>query len=275
MAVFSNIDIASLTVEASRRNKVAVETQLQPYNDFLFNIISTSIKARHDDIMQELRQKIQCSGGEVRKVDAYLWHYNVRYFNISAKEYANKLHALPAQDQYNKHMEGVARDAVYNSNGWHWKIGAEFDGMIDSTNWPQIYDNLPMVPVDLVMRKTDLLARLSTHFHDCGWVEREVGKIVHEDETCQVRTIILKVQFYPKGVPGGYRGNALQAAMTKYANHTDYKVQDDHRVVLRGPGLAPPRTPAQQDTPPVTPGAPRRRRCPTCDGVEIMTYDSE
>ncbi len=272
MAVFSNIDIASLTVEAYRRNKVAVETQLQPYNDFLFNIISADIKARHDDIMKELKEKIQCSAGEVRKVDAYLWSYNVRYYHLSSKEYANKLHALPAQDQYSKHLEGIAREAVYDSNGWHWKIGAEFDGIIDASTWPHIYDNLPMVPVDLVMRKTDLLARLSTLFHDCGWVEREVGRIVHEDETCVVRTIILKVHFYPKEVPGGYKGNALQAAKTKYANHQDYKVQDDHRVVLRGPGLAPPSTPPQQDTPPATPKAPRRQRCPTCDGVEI---DSE
>ena len=272
MATFSNFDIASLAVEASRRNKVAVETQLQPYNDFLFNIISADIKTRHDDIMRELREKIQCTPGEVRKVDAYLWHYNVRYYKLSPKEYANKLHELPAQDQYSKHLEGMARDAVYDSNGWHWKIGAEFDGIIDASTWPHIYDNLPMVPVDLVMRKTDLLARLSTLFHDCGWVEREVGRIVHTDETCDVRTIILKVQFYPKGVPGGYRGNALQAAMAKYAEHNDYKVQDDHRVVLRGPGLAPPSTPPQQNTPPATPKAPRRQRCPTCDGVEI---DSE
>lgn len=275
MAVFSNIDIASLAVEASRHNKVAVETQLQPYNDFLFNIISADIKARHDDIMRELREKIQCTAGEVRKVDAYLWSYNVRYFKLSSKEYANKLHALPAQDQYGKHLEGIAREAVYDSNGWNWKIGAEFDGDIDSSSWPHIYDNLPMVSVDLVMRKTDLLARLSTLFHDCGWVEREVGRIVHTDETCDVRTIILKVQFYPKGVPGGYRGNALQAAMTKYAEHKDYKVQDDHRVVLRGPGLAPPSTPPQSPASLATPGAPRRQRCPTCDGVDIMTYDSE
>lgn len=267
MAAFSNFDIASLIVEASRHNKTVIETQLQPYNDFLFNIISASIKARHDDIMKDLREKIQCSGGEVRKVEAYLWHYNVRYFKLSSKEYANKLHQLPAQEQYNKHLEGVARDAVYDSNGWHWKIGAEFDGIIDAENWAQIYDNLPMVPVDLVMRKTDLLARLSTLFHDYGWVEREVGRVVHEDETCDVRAIILKVHFYPKGVPGGYRGNALNAAKTKYATHVDYKVQDDHRVVLRGPGLAPPQTPPS--SPPATPDAPRRQRCPTCDGVEI------
>jgi hypothetical protein len=91
-------------------------------------------------------------------------------------------------------------------------------------------------------------------------VEREVGRIVHTDETCEVRTIILKVNFYPNSVPGGYKTKKLEAAKTKYADHEDYKVQDDHRVVLRGPGLEPPTTPPQEDTPPATPKAPRGRR---------------
>lgn len=256
-------DIASLINEASRHNKMALETQLQPYNDLLFSIISSDIKTKHDDIMKELREKIQRSPGEIRNVDAYLWHYNVRYYHLSSKEYANKVHELPPQEQYGKMLEGVSREAIYDSNGWNWKIGAEFDGILNANTWQRIYDDLPMVPVDMVMRKTDLLARLSTLFHDYGWVEREVGKIIHEDETCVIRTVILKVHFYPKGVPGGYKTKKLEAAKTKYATHETYTVLDDHRVVLRGPGLEPPQTP------PSTPKAPRRHQCPDC------CYDSE
>jgi hypothetical protein len=258
MATFSNFDISSLIVESIQHDKVVVEKDLQPYNDFLFKIISDQIRAKHDEIMETLKQKIRDSPTKIRSVAAPLWSYNVRYYKKSRAEFNAEMGALTVQERMDKLAESGILDQVYEDNGWHWKIGAEFDGFVDWTA-PHIYDNLPMVPVDLVVRKTDLLARLSTLFLRHGWVRRVYEDILHEDEERIARKMTLMVEFYPDGLPQGYQLRGFKAAKQKYATHVDYKVQDDHRVVLRGPGRAPPYTPPTSAV--STPDAPRRKRC--------------
>jgi hypothetical protein len=266
MAAFSNFDMASLIVEAHTHDKVLVEQELQPYNDFLYKIISDEIRAKHDDIMAALKTKIRDSPTKIRSVAVPLWSYNVRYFNKSRAEFNATMGEMAVGGRMTKLAESAILDQVYEDNGWHWKIGAEFDGLPDWTA-PTIYDNLPMVPVDLIVRKTDLLARLSTLFLGNGWIRRVYEDILHEDGRCTIRKITLMVEFYPDGLPQGYQTRGLQAAKEKYATHVNYKVQDDHRVVLRGPGRAPPYTPPTSVV--STPEAPRRKRCDTCDAVEV------
>lgn len=266
MATFSTSDINSLVAESRKHDDVLVKKELQPYNDFLYTIISQNIRARHDDIMETLKTKIRDSPTKIRAVAAPLWSYNVRYFHKTRQEYDAYMGGLTVQERMMKMAETAQCDQLYESNGWHWTIGAEFDGIPDWMS-SHVYENLPPVPVDLIVRRTDLCARLSTLFHGHGWVNRVYSDILYENDECIIRKMTLMVYFYPNGLPHGFQTKAVQTAKDKYATHVNYRVQDDHRVVLRGPGLEPPQTPPS--SPPATPGAPQRKRCPTCEGIEI------
>lgn len=281
MALFNHRDILGLQADATLHNKEVAANGLQPYNDLLFKIVCNHVRARRDTILEDIRKKIQDTPGKVVAVSVPLWSYNVRYFYKTREQYNAEIRDLPLDQRFARLEQDDRLRLADNVNGWNWTIGAEFDGEVPPRSVsplepyvPEVYDDLPAVPVDLIVRKTDLLKRLSTTlFPGYGWVFVDHGEPIHTDDRREVRKRTLYVLYSVSGNdPGNYKNKSLQPVAVKYATHQDYKVQDDHRVVLRGPGLAPPQTPLRQDTPPAIPGAPRRERC---DGVDIMTYDSE
>lgn len=267
MALFNNLDIADVVAEAQRHNSRVLEDELQPYNDMLFKIISDGIKAKHDNILEHFKTRIRLAPRYIKVVSVPFWAYNVRYFRQSREEYAATLRAVPYTERYARVNDDQERDSVYRSNGWHWTIGAlsPVQWLDEEETW-----KLRPVPVDLVVRRTDLCQRLSTLFQGHVWVAREYHGTIHEDAHCEVRSFALVAKFYVDGI--GDRPawvDALKRTTTKYSAHVieeeDYLSPN---VVLTGPGLAPPRTPP---TSPVRPPAPKRLRCASCD----FRYDSE
>lgn len=281
MALFNHRDILTIEADANLHNKEVAAKSLQPYNDLLFKIVCDHVRARRDALVEDIRKKIQETPSRVVTIAVPLWSYNVRYFYKSREQYCAEIRNMPQEHRFATLDEDRRLQMADNVNGWNWTIGAEFDGDLPPRSisplepwYPPACDVLPPVPVDVVVRKTDLLKRLSTTlFPGYGWVFADYGETIHADDRCEVRKRTIHVLYSVSGNdPGNYKTKALYPVAVKYATYADYTVPDDHRVVLRGPGLAPPRTPPHHDTPPATPRAPRRERCPTCDGVEI---DSE
>lgn len=255
MALLNHHDILTIQADATLHNKEVAVKSLQPYNDLLFKIVCDHVRSRHDAIVEDIRKKIQETPDRVVAVSVPLWSYNVRYFHKSREQYYAEIRAMPEEERFATLDQDRRLHQVDAVNGWNWTLGAEFDGHFAA------FDVLPHVPVDVIVRKTDLLKRLSTTlFPGYGWVFMNYGEPIHTDERCEVRKRTIHVLYSVNGNdPGNYKVKALQPVAVKYATHENYKVEDHHRVVLRGPGLAPPQTP----------NAPRRQRCPTCDGVEI------
>ena len=246
MALFNNFDIADVIGEAYRHNKKVVEQDLQQYNDMLFKIIADEINGKREDILNQFKTKIQETSGKVNVVSIPLWTYNVRHFFTPREIYLAELENMPYTDRIDRVNADEERDAVYSANGWHWTIGlmSPVQWLDEETNW-----TLRPVPVDLIVRKTDLLHRLSNLFQGHVWITREYVGFVHEDQHCQARKIVLRAHFHVKGLNRyKYKVNALNAAKAKYLNYSEIERYDGYKPILTGPGLEPPQTPPASPT---------------------------
>lgn len=282
MTLLNNFDIAALQGEASRHNLKVLEKDLQPYNDILFNIIRNEIESNPDSIIDQFRRKIRESTGHVKTVSVPLWTYNTRFFNTSRQDYNRELLKLNPVELGIKCREDRELMKLHRDNGWHWMVGVssgksyqwndDYTGVTLQENW-----TLKQVPVDLVLRKTDILLRLSNLFDgEHVWVTREYLGYVHDDDRCRVDKMVLKAHFHVDGLKSmAGRVRVLRDVRAKYASHSDAFFEEGDRTVLTGPGLEPPVTPPSSpvDAAPV-PRAPkaRRSRCPSCDG---LGYESE
>jgi hypothetical protein len=277
MALFSNFDIAAVTGEAVVHNSNVLANDLQPYNDLLFNIISDEIKTRRGRILEHFKTNIKETPGNVRSVSVPLWSYNVRHFLTTRQEYYTELAKLSYMERVTKDAEDRALRKIHEDNGWHWTIGVEssVQYLDEETRW-----TLRPVPVDLVVRKTDLLQRLSNLFAGQRvWVSREFAGCLHDDDRCRVEKIVLRAHLHVNGF--GHmlgRTRALKNTADKYpASYKPYKPFAEfgpaasEKVVLMGPDLAPPKTPPTSAV--STPAAPKasRKRCDSCE----YYYDSE
>lgn len=279
MALFSNFDIAAVISEARQHNDKVLADDLQPYNDILFKIISDELNTKRDDILEQFKTKIKESPSHVKVVSVPLWTYNTRQFLTTREDYETGLMKLNYYERNLVRRENDELFKVHRANGWHWMVGVRSGHHYD---WDDDYAEMTLhetwalkqVPVDLIMRKTDLLTRLSELFSGGHvWVSREFDSAVHWDDRCRIDKMVLRAHFHVEGFNHLVQRTRLFAALKdKYDRHTDYAVAEGHAVVLTGPGLAPPSTPPQSPVVPSTPKAPRRERCPTCDAVEI---DSE
>lgn len=273
MALFNTFDIAGVVAEAQQHNNKMLADDLQPYNDMLFKLIADNIKTQHDFILERFKTNIKTTPGFSKVVSVPLWNYNVRYFFTNRQKYWADFATLNYMERVNKAQEAADQRRLHEDNGWHWTIGAmsPVQWLEEETSW-----RLRPVPVDLVVRKTDLLQRLSNlfdtdmHSQPHVWVTREYCGRIYEDDHCEVQRIALTANFYVGGIAHQtVRTEALKRTALKYAARVDE--EEDFlspRVVLTGP---PPQTPPSSPVRPPTPRAPRRPRCESCD----YQYDSE
>lgn len=252
MALFNHRDILTIQADASLHNKGVVDKELQPYNDILFKLIRDDVTARRETIVEEIRTKIRETPGKVVTVSVPLWSYNVRYFTKTKEQYNAELASMSIMDRFTKQRTDEELRKLHRANGWHWTIGTKFEGeeywddvLTEGGHlaWvmPENMERLPSVPVDLLVRKTDLLNRLATTmFPGYGWVVKICGKRLHRDDNCEVFRNTLHLIYSPCGLPeNGIKSKGLHMVAVKYATHTDYKLPEGHKVVLKGPGLAP------------------------------------
>lgn len=282
MALFNTFDIATVIGEALKHNSDVQEKDLQPYNDILFKIISSDIESKRDEILDQFKVKIRESPGRVTVVSVPLWTYNTRFFNSTREEYNAELLKLTPSERINTGRANRELFKIHRDNGWHWMVGVssgnnyewddEFTEMTLQENW-----SLKQVPVDVVVRKTDLLQRLSNLFVDGRvWVTREYLGYVHDDDRCRVDKMALRAYFYVDGFQRRTaQRRALKDVRTKYASYSGFVPQEDHIVTLTGPDLEPPRTPPASPTVSRTPKAPRRTRTLSAESMPplIHSYD--
>lgn len=280
MALFNHRDILSIQADALQHNQEVVAKEFQPYNDLLFKIIRDDVTSRREAIVAEIQAEIKKTPGKVVSVSVPLWSYNVRYFRRTKEERFEELNAMDSEERIREMEDDRRLLKMDKKNGWQWTIGTKFDG---EKNWdllggdaipaswfvPENLDRLPSIPVDVIVRKTDLLHRLATTlFPGYGWVINSYGEILHSGYRCEVLRKTLYLVYSPTGLPeNGVKSKALHKVAVKYATHSDYKLPEGHKVVLKGPGREPPRTPPQ--SPPATPAPPR---APRRTGIAFHTY---
>lgn len=267
MALFSNFDITSVICEALQHNSQVLETELQPYNDILFKVISDDIKTKREDILEQFKTNIKKTPGKAQVVSVPLWTYNTRFFTTTREEYNRELLKLAPFERGIKNRENRELMKLHRENGWHWMVGVssgnfyewddDYTEMTLHENW-----SLKQVPVDLVIRKTDLLQRLSNLFMGGHvWVTREFSDCVHYDDRCRVDKMVLRAHFHVdtfKHLIG--RNRALKSTRSKYVSHADFALEENETVVLTGPGLEPPHTPPPSPAVPATPKTPSIHR---------------
>lgn len=267
MASFDIHDISALLGEVRRHNASVLADDLQPYNDLLFNIIAQEIHAKHDDIMEDFKTKIQETYGTVNQVTVPLWSYKTRFYKKPKDVYEAELSDMPFDERHMKRCDKIECDRICIENGWHWTIGViDRDPPIvwkdDVEKFLPDMWTLRPVPVNLIVFKTDLLIRLSTLFTgNVVKVERFYGKLIHETRDYEIREMWINATLYPRGLRG-HQKNAVIAALEKYSHDyaPTYLLSTDEDVVMNGPGLEPPKTPpASPSMTPVCPPAPKRR----------------
>jgi len=276
MTTFDIFDISALLGEVNKHNMAVLADDLQPHNDFLFNIIKEEVAAKHDDIMKAFKTKIRETRGKVTKVSVPLWTYKTRFYKKPWDVYKAELNEMLLDERNEKRRQEFEYDRVCTLNGWHWKIGVAYKdapiawGEDAGAFHPEAWSVNPM-PVNLVVSKTDLMARLSTLFAPFVWVERAYGRVIHETRDYEIREMVLQATLYPRGLLADKKAS-LEKMYEKYPHNyaQAYVLAEDEEVVLNGPDREPPRTP------PVTPSpAPQeppaiQRPCPV-DGVCTRT----
>lgn len=281
MALFSNYDIAVLTGEASQHKTKMLEKDLQPYNDILFNKIRAELEARHDEIIDQLQEKIRNAPERSRVVSVPLWSYNVRHFNQSRADYDADLMKLSPLERTAKIQADRSLAQTHVCNGWQWMIGVssgssytwddDFAIMQVDTNW-----SLRQVPVDLVLRKTDLLLRLTNLFHEHVWVTRDFSECVRYYDECKIDKMVIHAHFYMDGFARrGYWKRSLKDTKAKYAKHARYVLEEGQKIVLTGPGLEPLQTPPGSPRDVETPDAPRRARAMSSESMPPLIHSYE
>jgi len=266
MSIFEITDIAALQAEASKHNTEVLAEELQPYNDLLFDIITKELATKKEEIVASLKEQIKTTQGRVKSVGVPIWSYNTRIYTKTREEHNEELMAMPYGDRVRQLAEDREQSQRCTDNGSHWTIGvaSSIQWLDEETRW-----SLRPVPVDLVVRKTDLLQRIAVEFCDCVWVARSCGERIYNTANFFVQRMDLHAYFYVGGLKPHHKTQTL-SVRRKYAGYMPYTPDSEfgptvaERVMLTGPGLYQP------DTPSVTSEAdeePRRRRCSSCDFV--------
>ena len=275
MSIFTNIDIAILQGEAHRHNSSVLASDLQPYNDLLFDIISKEVSAKKAELMESLNSQINNHPVRLTRVCVPIWSYNSRIYTKSRETYNEEVRNMTYMQRVDADRQEKEQNRICEENGWHWTIGVEsaVQWLDEPTNW-----KLQPVPVNLVIRKTDLLWRLSLMFARDVLIEHVYKGRVYSCKNYLIEKYELRATFFLNGFSRHAKklrenvSKKYSAGYEPYRPDTTFGPTASDSVVLTGPGREPPKTPPTTAvSTPMVPNAPRRMRYESCE----YCYDSE
>ena len=208
------------------RNSQLEAVRLQPYNDLLFNYLTSTIDFHR--CSAELMEKIKTATDRM-DLCVPIWEFKNCHMNhdyrLDVEGYAH-VEAVRAGDKKALHAE------VVHSRG--------FRGLVGSTSvdewYGDIYYSHPLMEIDRVFRKTDLKERLALHF---GGIYLTVSLRHHgEAETINgedyypIRSQVM-LNYYPRGVPEFKRKEMGRAAL-KYRDYVSSVRRTDTLVMEDG-----------------------------------------
>jgi hypothetical protein len=218
---------------------------LQPYNDFLFEVVRDSLIARRSEIRASLHAAVATSASK-SGFQVPLWTYQAVRF--------------PTQDE--PPNPDIRQDALefLCDQGYQWLVGrasSDFGGAGADYVWDATRPIRP-VPVHDVVRCTDFVHRLALFFGDTHYrvsFQRIAWGTLEVPTDVEVSTYQLVLHYHPTGIYGRV-AECIRDAKVAYSTYTPWPLADwDRPLVWSGRMRTPPSSP----TPPCPPGAPVKR----------------
>jgi hypothetical protein len=201
-----------LATNWAQRKEELVASQLQPYADILYDIISRSLDI--PALMAQLVEKAK-TAGSVRDLAVPIWTYKhspTYYTHKHDLTGSHHVDRVRAGDVEAKHAEIMYRE------GWVGLLNTErFESTWDY-DW---YTELSTQEIDRVFRKTDLKDRLALLFGGRRFtvtVRHTTRTEVVDGITFYPQTNEVTLNYYPHDIPD-YARKALGKAAVKYAAH--------------------------------------------------------
>lgn len=228
LSFFTTKEQMDLRTSWGKRELEVEEETLQPYCDLLMTQIMNDVRWKKDEILAALQEKTKTAK---HKADLCVpfWSYNSVIYKQSRQEAFGGRSYFTDQDEIRE-------------KGYDWTLKTE-RYVTDPAELEEIghfpeYDGpsaevtkLRPVRVDRVVKRSDLLLRLSKNFGMNFWVSTRLGKIIHECESYTAYKVELVLNFFPSGLPE-HRIKALLPIAKKYDARTNYRMKDDERFIL-------------------------------------------
>ena len=222
MPLFSTIQLSLLKDVATSRSQQLEMDALQPYADYLYDIIVEEVKRNSALIFSDIYKAAQTTDTPDE--------ITVPFWKFDACSPVPKTHDPKRQDSY----IGVTEDGA----GWY-------------TSW-----SLPPVSLDILFRKTDICTRLSAFLAPNNiWVHPAHTSLLFCDEDVDVWQNELTITFYPSGLAPDYL-ERIEAVKAKYLTSYTPRPLEEGEVIASGGtmGRRAPRTPVVAPAP--APAAP-------------------
>jgi hypothetical protein len=199
MSFFSNSQSNQLVAAVLAKDAELTQVQLQPYADALYNIIVQDVTARRDEIFNNLLKNIK-SSKSIRSFGIPFWSYNVRYYAENKEDYESRYNTLSYQEKSQENIDRLEREHLIRQNGWHWTMDS--------------------VPVNVIIKKTDMCARLSAFFSTNFdmFVRPFATSVLYENDVYSVVRKELYLEYYPRGLNILTRPK-VEEAIRKYENY--------------------------------------------------------
>lgn len=224
---FSPKERIDLRASWAKREQDLEEETLQPYCDLLFTQIMNDIRWKKDELFSALQGKTKTVRHKADMCVPF-WTYNAVTYKQSRDEPISMSHYADRDKIRQKGYDWTLMTERYVTNPEELEeMGhyPEYDG--PSMEVTKLYP----VRVDRVVKRTDLLARLSKEFGVNFWVTRRRGESIHDCESYTAYKVDLVLNFFPSSLPE-YKLKPLLAIAKKYDARTNYKMMDDERFIL-------------------------------------------
>lgn len=194
----SENNVTDLFVTWANRSKVLAAERYRPYADLLLDqVLWPAMLVKKDDIFSALKAKCE-TATKPQDLQVPIWEYN--FIQDLPKTYRSVQGPPQAYALEQGVAEAYLNQAIYN-NLWHHTLAVEKSATYDDYE----YYTLPVVGINKIINKTDVLTQLALRFGKNFRVVKSTVAIAEEHpktgETYYRFKGVLYLQYFPYGLP--------------------------------------------------------------------------